>query len=131
MNAREMTKEYRMTQWTQLIQERNEKGETIKEFCERRGISRSSYLYWLRQLRKSACEQLSVRPSGTMNACEKPTTVPAGWAICESVETAATEQKSMSVEIGNCRIIVDMDTDSELLAKVCKVLIALLVLVSL
>jgi len=52
--------------------------------------------------------------------------VPSGWALCEaSKPDGSTEEKSVPIESGVCRVCVSENTDTELLAKVCKVLMSL------
>jgi len=59
MNIRKVTAEVRMAQWAQIIQERIASGESIKTYCENRGIGRDAFFYWQRKLRIAACEQLA------------------------------------------------------------------------
>jgi transposase-like protein len=68
MTTREATAEYRLAQWAQIIQDRTESGETISAYCESRGISRSSYIYWLRKVRNAACERLPLNQNGLIQA---------------------------------------------------------------
>jgi len=58
MNSRAVAIEYRLSQWAQTMQERVANGESIDEFCLRRGISRNKYFYWQKKLRETACQQL-------------------------------------------------------------------------
>jgi len=58
MNTKEMATEYQPAQWAQVIQERVANGESIKEFCQRRGVSRQAYFYWQRKLREIAAKQI-------------------------------------------------------------------------
>ncbi len=52
---------FRKEQWMHLIEERQNSGLTIKEWCSRNDISEHAYYYWLRRVRESACtEQLPV-----------------------------------------------------------------------
>jgi transposase-like protein len=41
------TVEERRARWQQICQEYHERGETLKQFCESRGIARSTLGYWL------------------------------------------------------------------------------------
>ena len=59
MNTREIAMEYRLASWAQALQERTANQESVKKFCERKGISKNTYFYWQRKLRKMACEKLS------------------------------------------------------------------------
>ena len=61
MNTREIAMEYRLAQWAQALQERITNGESIKEFCQNRGVSRNTYFYWQRKLRKTASKQMAVK----------------------------------------------------------------------
>ena len=112
MNTKKMTTEYRMAQWSQLLQERKETGESVADFCQNRGLSKSSYFYWQKKLREAACEQFSKSATAL---------TPSGWAMCNPTEKSA----KIFVEIGSCRVAVDDGFNPELLAQVCKALVSL------
>jgi hypothetical protein len=134
MKSREITNQYRLTQWRQLLSERLA-GETIDKFCERKGISRAQFFYWQCKLRKSACTELITQPesSNRQAPCHRaePTApellstnlpVPNGWAVCEHSENIAGV---ISIKIGEFQITVDDNFKPELLSKVCKTLVTL------
>ena len=50
-------REYRSNQWMQIIQDRNQSGLTIREYCRQNGINRNAYYYWLRIIRHQAMEE--------------------------------------------------------------------------
>ena len=58
MNSRELTAEYRMTHWAQLLQERAASGLNVQDFCLDKGITRNTYFYWQKKLREAACARL-------------------------------------------------------------------------
>ena len=116
MEARQITTEYRTRKWIQLFKERNQTGETVKVFCETRGISRDAYYYWQHKLRCMSANQLP--------QADNTPAVPAGWVVCRAVGSPAAD-KGIAVEIGGCRVTVAAGTDMELLARVCRVLLAL------
>ena len=76
MKTREMASEYRMAQWAEVLRDRRESGESVKDYCRTRGISRDRYYYWQRKLREAACNELAAVQSG--NAGQGP--APAGFA---------------------------------------------------
>ena len=120
MNTRAIATEYRLVQWGQAMQERIASGESIKEFCQGRGISRNTYFYWQRKLRELACrELLPVAKEEPGSTREYP--APKGWALCEVVEEVKAEGE-LTIEIGGCRVLANRDIDPELLLKVCWVL---------
>lgn len=117
MNTREVASEYRLAQWSQALQERNARGESIKEFCENRGISKNTYFYWQRKLRAAACHELQ-------SVTKEAAIVPNGWAVCEESKVD-TPESALIIEIGNSRVVAPADVSAEHLEKVCKVLMRL------
>lgn len=117
MNTREIAAKYRMEQWTQAIREKASKGESIEEFCERRGISRNTYFYWQRKLRETACQELLPTTGEILVA-------PSGWAVCEESK-ADTRDKGITIEIGKSRVKACGEVSAEQLEKVCRVLMRL------
>ena len=116
MDTRQMASEYRLAQWAQAVQERIAAGETVKAFCENRGISRNTYFYWQQKLRMAAAEQI----------VSSQTLAPIGWAKAEVTQGPEKPINApLFVEVNGCRITVDEGTDPELLAKVCRVLVSL------
>jgi putative transposase len=127
MKTREITKAYRLSQWSQALQERAATGESIQAFCQSREISRNTYFYWQRKLREAACGKLP-----NLEEAEEKALVPSGWAVCGLKETAATLEEqaeaashTVTVEIGKCRVEVTAGTDPGLLTKVCRLLASL------
>jgi putative transposase len=118
MDSRKTATEYRMAQWAQALQERIANGESIDGFCQSRGISRNTYFYWQRKLREVACAELSKAQNNEASL------VPTGWAKLPEKPTAENKN-SLIVEVGGYRLIVNEATDSELLKKICRVLVTL------
>lgn len=48
----------RQEQWEKLITERQNSGLTIIDWCKKNNISCHAYYYWLRKLRKKACNHI-------------------------------------------------------------------------
>lgn len=117
MDTRKAATEYRLAQWAQTLEARQESGQSIEAFCEVSGISRNTYFYWQRKLREAACRDLA-------NRSDAGNVVPRGWARLTTGE-AKTAAEGIAIEVGGCRILATEETDPELLAKVCRVLKAL------
>ena len=116
MDIQKVTSEYRLSRWMQVIQEQQCSGQSIKDFCQEKGIGRHAYFYWQRKLRKAACMELSKLKEEPVNY------VPEGWMqLTQGQEIKST----LDIEIGGCRVTVDAETDPELLEKVCRILRAL------
>ena len=120
MSTKAITTEYRMAQWAGIIRERGRSGESIREFCLNRGISKNTYFYWQKKLREVAGRELgpAIEEKGL------PTVVPGGWAMCE-VRELDDNASAVTIAIGKFRITTDAGTSPEQLEKVCRVLMRL------
>src|SRR5690606_8399483 len=58
LNTREVTKQYRLNKWTEIIRECRSSGQTISAWCADHDINLKSYYYWLRRVRAAAAEAL-------------------------------------------------------------------------
>ena len=55
----------RMNEWSQLIHERQESGQSVRAWCRQNGIRENSYYYWLRIIREEALRETENK-SGTL-----------------------------------------------------------------
>ena len=115
MDTRKVASEYRLAQWSRIIQERTQSGQSIKDFCMSAGVSRNTYFYWQQKLLEAACTELAVRERETETSL-----VPGGWARLEP--TPSPLGAVVRIEVNGCRIEASAETDPELLAKVCRTL---------
>ena len=51
--------EYRLQEWSQIIQAGQNSGLSKREFCRQNGISERQYYYWLKKLRETVAETAS------------------------------------------------------------------------
>lgn len=58
MNTREVTQQYRLNQWMEIIRECRSSGQTVSSWCSNHNIKETSYYYWLKRIRVAACESL-------------------------------------------------------------------------
>ncbi len=120
MDTRKIAKEYRLATWAQLVQERAELGLNVREFCELKGIHENTYYHWQRKQREvSAQELLPITQEPQQLAA------PSGWSAVELTAAEPNPAQTLPIEIGSCRVMASPDTEPELLAKVCKVLVEL------
>ena len=114
MDTQKVAAEYRLSQWAQVIQAQQESGQNIKDFCQTAGISRNAYFYWQKKLRKMACTELA--------KTEEPRNiVPSGWMQL-TPKQAQHAKEALDIEINGCHVTVNVETDPELLKKVCRTL---------
>ena len=58
-DAKELTTQYRLEQWTTIIQECVNSGKLVNAWCAENNISRDKYYYWLRKVKLAAGEVMS------------------------------------------------------------------------
>jgi len=97
-----------------VIQTRLDSGQTIKDFCKAAGISKNAYFYWQKKLREVACTELAKTE-------EPKNIVPSGWMQLKPKQEQH-EKEALDIEINGCRVAVNIETDLELLKKVCHTL---------
>ena len=73
MGTREVTSQYRFNQWTEIVRQCRSSGQTVAVWCAENNIKPTSYYYWLRRIRKAACEAL---PSLSENSPIVPLNIP-------------------------------------------------------
>jgi putative transposase len=117
MRAREATHAYRLQYWTEKISQCRNSGMTVTAWCESQNINMKSYYYWQRKVREAASAELMK----VQNCKSENGLVPSGWAQLSKVENATVESV-LSIDISGCRVTANEKTNSELLAKVCRIL---------
>ena len=86
MDTRVATRDYRLTQWAQMIKAKAQSGQTVKEFCAAEGISHNAYFYCKKKLREAAIGTLE-----SIMTEESLVTTPSGWAVCTETKPIAIE----------------------------------------
>lgn len=123
MDTRKVTSQYRLTSWTQTLQERIVQKESIKDFCQRKGFSKNTYFYWQRKIRETACKQLSITRSAP-NQTGLP--VPAFTEVRVNEIQPTTNKNELVVagqiklEISGVKITADSAYPTEKLAVLCR-----------
>ena len=57
-------REVQLSEWQRQIQERQEQGRTVDEWCISLGISKGTYYHRLRKVRKYMCQSMGVMEAG-------------------------------------------------------------------
>lgn len=81
MTTKEMTYQYRSSQWSELVKERVELGLSIRAYCAKKGFAENTYFYWQRRLRETArtqveAEQASFPSSSFVEVVLSPASAP-------------------------------------------------------
>ena len=120
MGIRAATRDYRMSQWAQIVKERVDSGLSVDEFCVTTGISRNSYYYRLRKLRETACEQVTqLQESSQELAVPAFTEVKLSGISSLQFETG----RRIQIEVGQCKISADAGYPTQSLAALLRELV--------
>ncbi len=114
MDTQKIVEDYRLSQWVQIIQDQQNSGQNIKNFCESAGISRHKFFYWQKKLRSEVCNELT-------KSKESRNVVPSGWMQLESKQPQKLKDV-LDIEINGFHISVTSETDFELLKNTCLIL---------
>lgn len=108
MSTQLATQQYRLEQWTAIIQRRNESGMNIKDFCKQHDLSESAYYYWLRKVRAAAIQEQQ----------------PAFVELSAPEEAAPIDQSASAliIELGPSRVLVGNNCSRTTLSMVMEVL---------
>ena len=108
ITTRAATKQVRMQHWVSVFRDRTESGLTVNEYCEQHSITKDSYYYWLREVRKAA-----IQSAGPVFAELKP---PA------SIDREIRFQPEMEIQIKEACIRINRDTPESLLARTIRLM---------
>ena len=104
MNTREVTQQYRLSQWTEIIRECRSSEQTISAWCADHNINIKSYYYWLKRVRTAACESLPALGAGNHQIV--PVKIPAhltavGPTVQETASHIILRVGSVTLELHN------------------------------
>jgi putative transposase len=121
MDTRKIASEYRLAQWSQAMRERADSGESIRSFCQNRGVSKNTYFYWQKKLRSVACERLA-------KLQEKPTGIAAhSFTEVKMLESPnqslAEETGQLLIEVRGVKITTDSTYPADKLATLLRELV--------
>lgn len=115
-DTQKIASQFRLSDWGEAVKERIASGQSVRAFCEVKGIGTSAYYYRQKKVREAACTEL-VRVQKSEDGL-----VPSGWAQIAKPEAVTGIESTLTIEVCGCHITANIDTDMELLAKVCRLL---------
>ena len=111
-------REEQLSEWQRQIQERQEQGRTVDEWCISLGISKGTYYHRLRKVRKYMCQRMGVTEAGTSEERSLSAVVPI--RVAQPKEKAAIE-----MQFGDLQIKFNESTDTEQLKVVLATLMGI------
>lgn len=112
----EVKHEVQLVEWQRQIQERQESGLTVGEWCENLGISKGTYYHRLRRVREYLCQSMDTIDDSTV--CE----VPRATAVVPI--RAAQPKATMEIQLGELQIKFNGNPDAEQLKIILHALVS-------
>lgn len=109
---------FRKEQWTKLIAECQASGMGIKSWCQQNNIKESSYFYWLKQIRKDACQQQLPVPSKDSKPIEFAK-LPIDTRPTQSLSTVTIHLPIATVEVREGASQETLETVLQALKNIC------------
>jgi hypothetical protein len=110
MKAKELTTNYQMQRWMDIIRDCKASNLTVAQYCELNGLSRPSYYYWFAKIRKAALEVQQTADEARFVELSAPTTA----ATVVAQETTAT------IKVGTASIEISESISDEMLLRILK-----------
>ena len=82
-------REVQLSEWQRQIQEGQEQGRTVDEWCISLGISKGTYYHRLRKVREYMCQRMGVMEAGASEETSRSAVVPI--RVAQPKEKAAIE----------------------------------------
>ena len=116
MDTKKMTQQVRLSHWSGIMRERKESGQSIRSWCQEKGINEKTFHYWQQKLRKAACEQFV-----ETKAASETSLAPLRFAevrVEEPLSTTGVKETpgQLHVEVGGARITAQSEYPPDKLA---------------
>jgi hypothetical protein len=98
--------EVKLKQWVEMIQQRNESGLTVTDWCKENGINLKTYYYRLKRVRQTVCSEI-----------EQHDIVPV-----EPIAGTETTAEKIELSVGNVKISLPDDFNETTLKRLLGVL---------
>lgn len=95
----EIKKEVQLSQWQRQIEERQTAGLDVAQWCERQGISKTTYYYRLRKVREHLCQLANPTVTEPMGAQEERRIVPIHTANQAAASRIEIKHRELSITV--------------------------------
>lgn len=100
-------REVQLSEWQRQIQERQEQGRTVDEWCISLGISKGTYYHRLRKVREYMCQRMGVTEAGAPGETS-------GSAAVVPIRVAQPKEKAaIEMQFGDLQIKFNENPDAE------------------
>jgi len=120
-NAKGLTAQHRLEQWTMIAQQCVSSGLSAKDWCKANNISRDKYYYWLRKLKLASGEIIRTKAPTTDTPCIVPI-LPKTIAPIIQVEECFSDQTAIIVRLNGLVIEIKNNATEAIIGRVLRVL---------
>ena len=100
-------REIQLSEWQRQIQQRQEQGLTVDEWCMSMGISKGAYYHRLRKVREYMCQQMGVME------CSHPRETDQFTAVVPIRTAQSKEKAAIEMQLGELQIRFNESPDTE------------------
>lgn len=104
----EVKREVQLAEWQRQIQERQERGMTVDEWCASVGIGKGAYYHRLRKVREYMCKNMGLVESG-----EKKKEASQSSAVVPIRSPQPKEKAAIEMQLGELQIRFNESPDTE------------------
>ena len=116
MNPKEATQIIRMQEWSQIIHDRVQSGQSVSQYCTERGLSKNAYFYWLKKIK---CHVLK---SAEPTFVEISDQIQSGCQKKEDKNAAFFHSSKVAIQFHGAEIQMDESVSEEFLTKLFRVI---------
>lgn len=106
--------EFRLRQWTRIIQECQASNLTVAAWCSQHNVGIKSYYYWLRKIRFKACQSVEIQ---TPSVKQEITRLQLNSQPCSRINHSA-----VTIHLGSASIDIAEGTSQETIETVLRAL---------
>ena len=115
MDTHKVKQQYRLKQWSELIQQCRSSGQTVSVWCEENDVNPKQYYYWLRRVRMAACETLPI------NSDQGGLIVPLSLASSSAPDSVTVQSTApVIIRLGLSSIEIHQGASPELISNILK-----------
>ena len=110
MKAKELSTNYQMQRWIDIIRDCKASNLTVAQYCELNGLSRPSYYYWFAKIREAALE--------VQQTVDEPRFVELSAPTSET--TVVAPSTAATIKVGTASIEISESVSDEMLLRILK-----------
>jgi putative transposase len=121
MDTRKVKHQYHLSKWMPIVQECNNSGMTVKEWCLENKVSDKQFFYWQRRVRQELCTSLQIPEKEPKQRSTIFASLPIKGNHKETSQSYAFKP-DLVISIGDYRLELANQTNPEILETILKVI---------